>query len=169
MDENYDMSVLHIYLDKTRQAFEDFKELAKDSGLIVSWKTPEQLKKHYNIDVENCKITHIRLANTATPNSPEQSIPFKPEYIKREYERSCEAKKPILIQGIERLARDSVPSTIEFLYILSDLCANSKIPVLIPMNKRFYIAEGLEKYLAEYVKKHEKISLFERITDKIRG
>jgi hypothetical protein len=155
MDENYDMSMLHIYLDKTKQAFEDFKELAKDGGLIASWKTPEQLKKHYNIDIENCKLTYVRLANEAISNSSEKSIPFRPEYIKRECEDSCKAKKPILIHGVERLAHDSVSSTVEFLYILSELCLNHKIPILIPMNKRFYIEEGLEKYLKEYVVEHD--------------
>ncbi len=169
MDENYDMSMLHIYLDKTKQAFEDFKELAKDGGLVVSWKTPEQLKKHHNIDIKNCKIAHIRLVDEVIRDSPENSVPFRPEYIRRDCENSCKAKKPILIQGIERLAYGDVSSAIHFLYILSSLCVDYKNPILIPINKRFYIEEGLEKYLKEYVKEHEKISLFERLGDKIRG
>jgi hypothetical protein len=190
MDEDYDMSKLHVYLDRTEQAFEDFKKLAKDkvlesakdsklelanNGLIISGKTLEQLKKDYNIDIESCKITYVRLENEATSNSPEKSIPIKPEYIMSACEHSYTVKKPILIQGIERLAHRAVPTAIDFLYILSEkFCANLETPILIPMNKSFYINEGLEMYLKEYVEVHKieepkKLSLLERIWNKIRG
>ena len=183
MDKNYDMSKLHVYLDRTKQAFEDFKELAKDkvlesknsklelanNGLIISCKTLEQLKKDYNIDIENCKITYVRLANEDILDSPEKSIPIKPEYIVSACNHSYTVKKPILIQGIERLAAHGAATTaIDFLYILSEkFCTNLETPILVPMNKSFYINEGLEMYLKEYVKEHK--SLLERIWDKIRG
>jgi hypothetical protein len=165
MDKEFGLSKVHVYLDNTKNAFKDFKKLSEAGGLIMSWKTPEQLRTDYNIDVEikAGKLHYLQLTDKSYKSA---HIPLKSEYIIRSCEESYQTKRPILLQGIEKLAHGAVSSAISLIHALSESSANYETPVLIPLNKNFYIKEGLEPYLKEYVTEHKKRSILDKILGK---
>lgn len=144
-----DASKIHIYLGTADEAFRDFKSLAEtDGGSVISFLTKEQFKERFELEDKDNWITYARFVDTTTSSTPANVIPTKTEWIIREFEKSYAAKKPILLQGIERLQRVcSLDSVLAFLDKVTDHSANYSIPVFIPMNKSFYIEQKLEQYL----------------------